>query len=369
MIIIGILWGVITLINIVAWLSSGFCNFYADHIFPIWVGSFGRISGLFPFSVGEWMLYLGAVLVLLSALLWIPFLILRRKGKVQGKERGRGFRIFYRSMAIVATAVAMIMTLNCTILYHCSSMQTEENFSYEELLELREFLVDKTNELSAVMPRDEQGMVVYQGDMKAEAIKAIRALSDRYPRLKGYYSRPKPFWASWFFSQQYMCGYYFPFSLEANYNDMMYIMNVPYTMCHELSHLKGYLYEDEANYLAYLACIESEDEVFEYSGYLQVLLYVEYDLKEADKRREQAGIAPASRTPISDAVKKDSVFLTEQAWKEVEAKAILPTKDVKNLSEAFLEANQLANGIEEGIESYTKVVELLLSYYRLNGYS
>ena len=44
-------------------------------------------------------------------------------------------------------------------------------------------------------------------------------------------------------------GLYFPFSMEANYNDTMSIMNKPFTMCHELAHTHGYIFEDEANFL------------------------------------------------------------------------------------------------------------------------
>ena len=28
--------------------------------------------------------------------------------------------------------------------------------------------------------------------------------------------------------------------------------NIPHTICHELSHLKGYMREDEANFIGYL---------------------------------------------------------------------------------------------------------------------
>ena len=56
--------------------------------------------------------------------------------------------------------------------------------------------------------------------------------------------------------------------MEANYNDVMYIMNKPDTFCHELAHLRGYIYEDEANFIGYLACVESEDAFFQYAGYL-----------------------------------------------------------------------------------------------------
>lgn len=74
-----------------------------------------------------------------------------------------------------------------------------------------------------------------------------------------------------------MLGYYFPFSMEANYNKVAYVTNLPVTMCHELAHLKGYIQEDEANFIGFLACISSDDLLFQYSGYLSVLNYVNND--------------------------------------------------------------------------------------------
>ena len=44
-------------------------------------------------------------------------------------------------------------------------------------------------------------------------------------------------------------------------------------MCHELL-TSGYIYEDEANFIAFLACVESDDSTFQYAGYLSVLNYV-----------------------------------------------------------------------------------------------
>ena len=44
-----------------------------------------------------------------------------------------------------------------------------------------------------------------------------------------------------------LMGIYFPFSMEANYNQDMYKAKLPDTICHELAHTKGYIQEDEAN--------------------------------------------------------------------------------------------------------------------------
>ena len=49
------------LLNVIARVSPQFAKYYVNYIFPLWVESYGRVSGLFPFSVGEMMFYLGVV--------------------------------------------------------------------------------------------------------------------------------------------------------------------------------------------------------------------------------------------------------------------------------------------------------------------
>ena len=56
------------LLNIIARLSRTFSDCYVNQIFPLWVETYGRLTGLFPFSVGEWMLYLAVLLVALLLL-------------------------------------------------------------------------------------------------------------------------------------------------------------------------------------------------------------------------------------------------------------------------------------------------------------
>lgn len=197
--------------------------------------------------------------------------------------------------------------------------------------------------------------------MGEQAVRAMKALGQTYDQLDGYYPKPKALLTSDFFSQQYMCGYYFPFSMEANYNDVMYIMNKPSTMCHELAHLRGYIYEDEANFISYLACTQSEDLLFQYSGYLSVLNYLDNDFykaigKDAKKYLEQPR--------IEEQVYEDKVFVTQKEWERIEKKAWISTETVEQVSDAFIETNLKVNGVADGKISYSRVVRLLLQYQR-----
>ena len=76
----------------------------------------------------------------------------------------------------------------------------------------------------------------------------MKGLADEYPQFKSWYPYPKPLIHPRLLSVQQLTGVYSPFTVEANYNSEIPAYNIPHTICHELSHLKGYMREDEANF-------------------------------------------------------------------------------------------------------------------------
>ncbi|MDD3204802.1 MAG: DUF3810 domain-containing protein [Lachnospiraceae bacterium] len=359
------------LINVIAWQSTVFCDFYVKHVFPLWINTYGRITGLVSFSVGEIMIALGVILIAFAVLLGLTaviFLAVAKHFPICSKVK-LFCKYFYKSLAGVLVIVFAVMTLNCFTLYHCSTfdekyLQTEkEEYSLEELMNLRDYVVIQANALSAMVDRDEHQNIIYSGNMEETAIRSMQSLGEQYDQLAGYYPTPKPIATSDFLSQQHMKGYYFPFSMEANYNKVMDTMNKPATMCHELAHLKGFIYEDEANLIGFLACINSDDVAFQYSGYLSVLNYIDNDFYESINRNKEIY---KSHVQIKSRVKKDNVFLTEETWQEVEKKAVIKTATVKKASNAFVDTTLVLNGIPDGSLSYTRVVGLMLDYYDCN---
>jgi hypothetical protein len=268
---------------------------------------------------------------------------------------------------MTALSVWLIMTMNCSIPYGCSVLEVkkeQKTYSISELETLRNYLVEQCNTYAEQMPRTSTGKVKYDtstSDIKKEAKKVMQEMADQFPRLKGYYPDIKPISHSVLMSQSGTLGIYFPFSLEANYNTMMYKMNYPSTFCHEYSHLKGYMQEDESNFIAYLACLRSDDIYFQYSAYLSVLYYVnnEYysNVYELDPERYK------KQPAISDKVSDDSVFLTKEAKEEIEEKAVFNTETVNKISDDFTESYMTHYGIEDGLASYGRVTDLLLQYY------
>lgn len=356
--------GVVLLLNVTAWNSTAFCDFYIKNIFPLWVNTYGRVTGLLPVSVGEYMLVVGVVCVCLFPVMLFLCLFRRVRRYAMG---------YLRFFAWVLVSVCLVMTLNCTILYHASTFSeqylpkeiAEREYTLEQLIKVRNHVVAQCNVYSQVMERDEKGDIVYTGDMKAEAIRAMQKLGKTYDQLDGYYPRPKPLAASDFFSQQYMTGYYFPFSMEANYNTVMYHMNFPATMCHELAHLRGYIFEDEANFIGFLACVESDDVVFQYAGYLSVLNYLDNDFYKAVGRDSEKYLA---QERILTQVSIDNVYVKQEEWDRINAKALIDTETVDEVSDTFTDTTLKVNGVSDGMLSYNRVVRLLLQWYDSQGF-
>lgn len=392
---------IIVLINVLAWKSNTFCNWYVKNIFPIWGITYGKLTSLFQFSIGEIMLYIAALLtcaiLLLFLLTIIPFKFLKKVKKM--------FVSMLKIYAWIALSALGVLTLNCFVLYHATGFEEKyspkamdfltiikesqvvladeisgnvldddgiiieqsgnrekkvDYYSYNNLATLRDYIVTKCNMLAHEMNRDECGNIIYDKDMVQASIDAMKKMGKSYEQLDGFYVTPKKFANSHFFSQQYIMGYYFPFSMEANINDVMYMTNVPPTVCHELAHTKGFIFEDDANMIGYLACINADDSYVEYCGYLSVLNYVNNDFftsigKSKTKYSKHIKIDPL--------VINDNVFLTDDAWGEVEKKAVVSTKVVKKVSNKITNTTLKLNGVEEGMMQYNKVVDQLLRYY------
>ena len=360
----------IILLNGIAWSSNTFCDAYIQYVFPIWVNTYGRFMNLFSFSVGEILLFLAVAVTAVFCIVAVAAVCLRVFAKMRCAALKRFCKYYITLYVWLVLIVCLIMTLNCTILYHASTFSekhfgsAQSEYTLNELIAVRNLVVEKCNELSVQMERDENGEIVYEGDIRRDAVDAMQKLGEDYDQLNGYYPHPKPLATSDFFSQQYMCGYYFPFSMEANYNDTMYIMNKHATMCHELAHLRGYIFEDEANFISYLACIGSDEPIIQYSGYLSVLNYLDNDYYKAVGRDWNTYI---TQPRILQQVHDDNVFLTQEEWERIEDKAVLDTETVDEVSDAFTETVLKANGVSDGMISYSRVVKLLLQYYEITG--
>ena len=178
----------------------------------------------------------------------------------------------------------------------------------------------------------------------------MKGLADEYPQCKSWYPYPKPLIHPRLLSVQQLTGVYSPFTVEANYNSEIPAYNIPHTICHELSHLKGYMREDEANFIGYLACTGSESRSFRYSGYLTGWVYAGNALAKADYDGFIELYKKLDEKARND-LEENNVF-----WDRFEGKtAEVSTK----VNDTYLKAHSQT----DGVLSYGRMVDLMLADY------
>lgn len=345
---------------------NGFAQWYATHIYPLLVSVIGRISGFFSFSLCEIFIY-----ILLIWLIYTLVQAIRKKSSLSKKNKEdvslpylnmetedskKSYLISWVSGVLLGAGFLIFLyVICCGINYRRTSFSEESGiipieYSAEELKEICVQLTEELNELSDQVLRNEEGIMVLSVDEGEQAISAMRSLGEEYESLSGYYPRPKKLIVSELLSYQGLSGIYLPFTVEANYNGDMIPYNMPFTACHELSHLRGFMQEDEANFIAFLACIRDENIDFQYSGYMLGWTYCMNALYRMDDESWQE-----VRGLLDKAIEKD-LLANNEFWDHYEG----VVSEVSNqMNDLYLKAN----GESEGVQSYSRIVELIVAYY------
>lgn len=320
-----------------------FAEWYSETIYSFLVGTVGRIYGIFPFSVSELFLY-----ILISAFfISLVFAVIKRK---------REFFLAWLSAILLAAGVlAFLYTVCCGINYHRKSFSEEAGivtytYSADELSEICVWLTEEVNSLAGEIERDGDGVMKLSVPEGVGAVSAMQALAEDFPELEGYYPLPKKLIISELLSYQNLTGIYSPFTVEANYNGDMTAYNIPFTACHELSHLRGFMQEEEANFIAFLACIGSERADFRYSGYLSGWIYCMNTLYRIDYE-SWSRIRPLLDKKVEKDLAANNVF-----WEKYEGTLSEITDKV---NDTYLKVN----GQVDGVQSYNRMVDLIVAYF------
>lgn len=341
-------------LSIAARKLPGFAQWYSTHLYPLWVGSIGRLMGDLPFSGSEMLLYI----LLICAVLWFVRLMRGYRKEVKGNNGKAPSDVLSGgwNLLLLVSVLFFLYVANCGINYQrnsfseSSGIQAEE-YTVEELKEVCQWLTRKVAAYSDTVERGEDGGMVLELPLGENAVAAMGELGEEYPELAGYYPKPKKLVNSWILSIQDLSGVYSPFTIEANYNGDMQDYNIPFTACHELSHLRGFMQEQEANFIAFLACSGSEEEAFAYSGYLMgwihcmnVLYRADYDVWEEVRSQ----LPPEAEADLR---------LNSEFWARYDGRIA----EVSNrVNDTYLKAN----GQADGVKSYNRMVDLIVAYYK-----
>lgn len=317
------------------------------------------VTRLIPISLGELVL-----IFIVPALIFLTIkLIIKAK-----KSAPHSFSCVLNSLLsffIFVGFVFFVYVIACGASYNrytftTFSGLTVEKSSISELEGLCNKLAGEANELRAGLAKeDEEGAFdsSYTNSELADFAKdAYDKLADEYPVLDGIYPAPKKVIHSRFMSEFNITGVFFPWTAEANVNTDIADYSVPSTMCHELTHIRGFMREDEANYLAYRACLCSDEPELRYSGIMLALINAGNALYDADRDAYNKLWGTYSEGVATDLIKNS------EYWKQFKETTL---SEVGNkMNDTYLKLNDQ----EDGIKSYGRMVDLLLAEYRRSLY-
>ncbi len=144
-------------------------------------------------------------------------------------------------------------------------------------------------------------------------------------------------------------GYINPFTNEANINYKIPKNQIPLTISHEISHQLGIASERDANFIAYLSLINSNDEFHNYCGMSYALRLCLNEISKIDNDEYKKILNTVNKGIIKDFINSRNFWLKFDGLLE---------KISKKTYDKYLKQNN----IESGIKNYNESISLILNY-------
>jgi hypothetical protein len=145
-------------------------------------------------------------------------------------------------------------------------------------------------------------------------------------------------------------GYLNPFTNEAQVNYLGPMYSFPMTTNHEMAHQMGYASESECNFIGFLASVKNDNLYSKYSGYSFALRYCLSNWQIRDER-----IFDELLKTVHPGILKNYQE-SEDFWKQYDT---FIDKGFRVFYDNFLKMNKQ----KDGMESYSKFVNLMVNYY------
>jgi hypothetical protein len=325
-------------------------RYYSEGVYPVICKILHAVFNLFPFSVGD-VLYIIVIIYIFYALFRLIKLCIK-------KEFKRALMLLL-GLVIGVQSAMMLFYLFWGLNYFRPSAGErlhlrDTTYTTAQLMAVTTILIDSANATRArVTPAD---LSQSNGHIYQTAVNAIKKLSDDSVNFRTFYPQIKSSLLTVILNYLGTSGYYDPFTGEAQMNYQMPTFARPVTACHELSHQMGYATEDEANFAGYLAGVGSNDRLLRYSAYnlaVEEFMYTLYDRDSLANKK----LKPLVSLAVHNDYKAERAY-----WRYYQSK-------INVISGIFYDHFLKANNQPQGIETYDRMVLLVMAQYRGKVYS
>ncbi len=335
----------ILVLQIIPYFPEFVERFYSNGLY-IFISKISRLTlGKIPFSAGDVMY--GILILYLLKSIWKT----RKTWKQEWKNN------VLKALSVLSVAFFLFHLLWAMNYYRqplFEKMKIERDYSDADLLAFTKKLIAKTNEIQTQITKNDSLKVTfpYSHEQVFEiSLNGYKTLSNQYPLFE--YANPSIKKSLFSLPLTYMGfgGYLNPFTNEAQVNYLMPMYNSPTTSCHEMAHQIGFASESECNFIGFLASVKNENLYFQYSGYSFALRYC---LGNWQIRNEK--VFDKLLKTIHPGILKNYQE-SEDFWRQYDT---FIDKGFHIFYDNFLKFNQQ----KDGMESYSKFVNLMVGYYK-----
>lgn len=329
-------------------LSAPFADLYTTTVGAALRALFGALSSLIPFSIAETLILLFVPLVI-----WLVVWILQ-----DGDRRRRLAAALCAALSLCAYLCASFFLLYGAG-YHTTPLAKKlypnaDEVTADGIFETAVYLMVEANAAAKAMTYDAAGAAI-SPDTLAGTSKALCAAYNRaastYDFLPPMYAAAKELALSVPLTYTQMAGFYTFYTGEVNVSVNYPDFTVAFTAAHEMAHQRGVAREDEADFVAFLVCISSDDPFLQYSGYMSMLQSALTALARLDEARATELFSYAAdgvRSEFAAYVRKMTSYANLTAARAANA-----------LNNTYLRAQ----GVADGTHSYNRAVDLAVAYY------
>lgn len=347
--IIYIITAFTVVLHVVAAFFERFADFFNLYISSVLRAFLSFVTGFLPFSLAEFLI--------IAAPIWF-FLLIRHAIK-HHCDSGKAFLVYLASLGSVICVFYILFFWVYGVGYCSPSLEKKlayerEKVSVSELRATANILAERTNESAKKVLFREKNFSVMPYDVAELTNKlndAYKSFSEKNSYVSKMKSNLKPVMLSDSMSYTHMTGVYTYFTGESNINVVFPDYTIPFTAAHEMAHQRGIARENEANYVAFLVCIESEDPYIRYCGYINMLEYVLSALYSADGEQYREVISEVSMEVRYEMASYNVFF---EKYRDSTA-----SKISSKVNDTYLKLNG-----NVGEKSYGMVVDLTVAYYK-----
>jgi len=317
-------------------------QYYSQSLFPFIRSGLQLIFNHIPFSIGD-IFYLILILFIISSIIRII-----RKGFFQKKGRDAVQILLGLVLALQISTLVFYMFWGLNYFRKDAFKRldlTESDYSSAELIEVGSMLIDSVN-YSRAKVRKEDLAQSNDSIFKSSSL-AIQNFGASKPIAK-------PSLSGSVISYLGTAGYYNPFTGEAQVNALMPVYLRPFVACHEMAHQNGFGAENEANFVGFMAGINSNNRLLKYSSYYLATQEFLTAIWATDSMAFKTLKSRISPNVLSD-LKSENEY-----WKSYRGAT-------SKLSSIFYDNYLKANNQPEGLRTYNKMIKLSMAYYKKKG--